>query len=273
MNRRNLMRALVAVPIAAIAAPLLPKPKPLNWSVAYIAKPDGLLELTSVSPVLTDLSMGVPSETWRAGQVLTAADLNTAFYAQRSSTMKRYKYAACVGAPWGKAVVEALKPIRIAVIANPEPRHRSYDFRYTFFLNWSYIVDKSTTGAYKCVNFHCTDLRVNPMRGGNPIENLILRGHTETVITAHQMTQEIDAGPIYGVSESVSLAGTKNEILERFVEPVTGLIRMIIEEEPEPVPQQGEVVAFKRLEQSEYEKFWATRALMTDESLWRVIGE
>ncbi len=189
-------------------------------------------------------------------------------------------YAVCIGAPWGWKVVEAaFVGLDIYfVVANkngyipPIPNDDCPEVpRYMFFLNWSHIVPPAVAESFECCNFHATPLPLG--RGGGPIENMILRGHTETVITAHRMTQEIDAGPIYGVSEPVSLAGTKNEILARFVEPVTGLIRMIIEEEPEPVPQQGEVVEFKRLEQSEYEKFWATRALMTDESLWRVIGE
>jgi len=98
-------------------------------------------------------------------------------------------------------------------------------------------------------------------RGGHPIENLILRGHTETVITAHRMTEEFDAGPIYGTRGPVSLAGTKDEIVARFVDPVAALMRWIVAEEPTPVPQVGEVVHFRRLPVAMYRDFWAGRGL------------
>ncbi len=170
-------------------------------------------------------------------------------------------YAACVGAPWGEYVVAKIDGLQM--IRADESTHVNFynDLahmlcRYVFFLNWSWIVPPQVTDAYECVNFHCTDLRVNPMRGGHPIENLILCGRTETVITAHRMTEVIDGGPVYCVSDPVSLAGTKEEILGRFVEPVAGMIRKIVAEEPMPVPQKGEVVTFERLRQEKYDAVW-----------------
>lgn len=129
--------------------------------------------------------------------------------------------------------------------------------RYLFFLNWSSYVPTDILAMTDCVNFHCTPLPYG--RGGGPIENLILRGHTETTMTAHRMVEELDAGPIYGVRGPVSLAGTKEEILDRFVEPCSELIRWIVEKEPEPMEQVGEVVIFKRLPKPEFEKLWARR--------------
>jgi methionyl-tRNA formyltransferase len=131
-------------------------------------------------------------------------------------------------------------------------------YRYVFFLNWSSYVSPNILRAAECVNFHCTVLPYG--RGGGPIENLILRGHTETVITAHRMVEELDAGPIYAQSGPVSLAGTKAEILDRFVEPVVSMIRQIVTEEPEPYPQVGEVVRFSRLPKAEMEALWAARS-------------
>ena len=132
--------------------------------------------------------------------------------------------------------------------------------RYVFFLNWSSRVPLEVlemSPIVEAVNFHCTSLPYG--RGGGPIENLILRGHTETVITAHRMTDVIDGGPIYGTRGPVSLAGTKEQILERFIEPCVALIRWIIETEPESYPQVGPVVAFKRLPRAEFENFWKER--------------
>lgn len=138
------------------------------------------------------------------------------------------------------------------------------DARYIFCLGQSERVpDDVLSGAKQLgvewINFHCSDLRVSYGRGGHPIENLLLRGHDETVISAHQMTSEIDAGPVYGVRGPVSLAGTKDDILARFIEPCADLMRWILETQPEPQPQVGEVVRFRRLTTEAYRTFWAER--------------
>ena len=127
-----------------------------------------------------------------------------------------------------------------------------------FFLNWSSIVPADIVAAFECVNFHAAPLPYG--RGGAPIENMILRGHTETIITAHRMTAEIDAGPIYGTRGPISLAGTKDQILARFIEPCADLIQWIVTEEPTPAPQVGEVVHFRRLGPEAYKEFWKARA-------------
>lgn len=129
--------------------------------------------------------------------------------------------------------------------------------RYVFCLNWSSYVPPEVLAVEEVVNFHCTALPYG--RGGGPIENLLLRGHAETVITAHRMVEELDAGPIYKVSGPVSLAGTKDQILERFIQPCVELIRWIIEHEPEPYPQVGEIVTFKRLPKAEMEALWKAK--------------
>jgi len=162
--------------------------------------------------------------------------------------VKRYGFAR--GSAWAFDVVAALDVPITSDWVRDKPR-------YVFYLNWSKIVPAAITEAYECVNFHCTPLPFG--RGGHPIENLILRGHTETVITAHRMTEQVDAGPIYCVSDPVSLAGSKAEILARFVEPVAEMIRDIVDNEPEPREQEGEVVEFKRLPIHECERIWAGR--------------
>lgn len=129
--------------------------------------------------------------------------------------------------------------------------------RYVFFVHWSYMVPSSVTRLLECVNFHCTDLPYG--RGGHPIENLLLTGHEETVITAHRMTAELDAGPVYGKRGPVSLHGSKEQILARFVQPVVELMEWIVRTEPQPVEQAGEPVKFKRLSSAEYAAFWAGR--------------
>lgn len=168
-------------------------------------------------------------------------------------------YLIVSGQLWGLQVFAQLDPERFALVTSPaDLRQRDLtQYRYAFFLNWSALVPRDVLDEVECVNFHCTRLPYG--RGGHPIENLILRGHTETVITAHMMTEELDAGPIYAVSPSLSLAGTKDEIRARFVAPVRALIEQLIETEPDPVPQDGAVTIFHRLSREEFAAVWAKR--------------
>lgn len=129
--------------------------------------------------------------------------------------------------------------------------------RYAFFVNWSELVATPEIERFECVNFHCTDLPYG--RGGHPIENLLLSGVTETMMTAHRMVRELDAGPIY-FKLPISLEGiTKDAILDGFVEPCARLIGKIIDTEPQPEPQQGRVVRFSRLSYDAYQRFWKLR--------------
>jgi methionyl-tRNA formyltransferase len=171
------------------------------------------------------------------------------------------KYLAVVGAWWGLESVAAAALDRRgwSMLFFPEQFRVSLDERprYVFFLNWSRTVPADIVNNHECVNFHCTPLPYG--RGGHPIENMILAGHAETIITAHRMTSEMDAGPIYGTRGPISLAGAKADIHQRFIEPVADLMRWIVETEPEPTPQQGEPVLFSRLSPEAYRQFWEGR--------------
>lgn len=115
--------------------------------------------------------------------------------------------------------------------------------RYIFFLHWSWMVSREIMDACECVNFHMTDLPFG--RGGSPLQNLILLGKKDTVLTAHRMTEELDAGPVY-LKKPMSLGGSAQEILERSSELAAEIIGQIIREHPEPKPQTGKVVTFER---------------------------
>ena len=121
---------------------------------------------------------------------------------------------------------------------------------YVFFLHWSWMVPSSIVDAFECVCFHMTDLPFG--RGGTPLQNLIVRGHRETVITSFKMTNELDAGPIY-LKQPLSLEGSAQEIYFRATEVSAAMIARIVAEEPEPVPQTGEVTAFTRRTPAESE--------------------
>lgn len=130
-------------------------------------------------------------------------------------------------------------------VETPEELECVYEIepRYIFFLHWSKIVPDDIVENFDCVCFHPSHLPYG--RGGTPIQNLILRGFTETKLTAFKMTSELDAGPIY-LQEPLSLQGPLHQIFAREMLTAASIIKEIIKYEPTPVPQEGEPVLFKR---------------------------
>jgi methionyl-tRNA formyltransferase len=115
--------------------------------------------------------------------------------------------------------------------------------RYLFFPHWSSRVPDEVLSRYECVCFHMTDVPYG--RGGSPLQNLILRGHTTTMLSALRMVEEFDAGPVY-LKRPLSLEGRAEDVFMRTAELTYDLIAEIITEEPVPVPQSGEPVVFPR---------------------------
>lgn len=115
--------------------------------------------------------------------------------------------------------------------------------RYVFFPHWSHIIPEEIHANYECVIFHMTDLPYG--RGGSPLQNLILRGHRETQMSALRCVAELDAGPIY-FKRPLSLEGAASEIFQRGAELIESMIETLVREQPEPQAQQGEVTAFRR---------------------------
>lgn len=115
--------------------------------------------------------------------------------------------------------------------------------RYVFFPHWSYKVPDAVIDDFECIAFHMTDVPYG--RGGSPLQNLIVRGHTETKLTALRMTKEFDAGPVY-LKKPLGLEGSALDIYRR----AAGLTATMIEEmasgEIEPVEQTGEATVFSR---------------------------
>jgi len=121
--------------------------------------------------------------------------------------------------------------------------------RYVFFPHWSWIVEKSILEKTECVCFHMTDLPYG--KGGSPLQNLIVRGHKKTMITALRMENELDSGPVYE-KRSLSLSGRAEEIYKTCAGTVGEMIGWMIRNEPKPIPQSlsGHEETFKRRTQS-----------------------
>lgn len=117
------------------------------------------------------------------------------------------------------------------------------DIRYIFFLHWNWLVPESIWKNYECVCFHMTDVPYG--RGGSPLQNLIVRGHTQTQLTALRMVEEMDAGPVY-TKRPLSLDGTAHEIYIRAGHLSYEIMQWMIEQEPTPVAQEGESTTFQR---------------------------
>ncbi|MDD2972482.1 MAG: formyltransferase family protein [Lachnospiraceae bacterium] len=122
---------------------------------------------------------------------------------------------------------------------------------YIFFPHWSYIIKKEIFDRFPCVVFHMTDLPYG--RGGSPLQNLIVRGHRETKLSAIKVTGELDAGPIYG-KETLSLEGSAHEIYRRASNVIfQKMIPAILRDRPLPVPQSGDITTFARRRPEESE--------------------
>ena len=120
------------------------------------------------------------------------------------------------------------------------------DFKpdYIFMPHWSYIVSSEITDNWECVVFHMTDLPYG--RGGSPLQNLIVRGHKETKISAIKVTEKLDGGPVY-MKHPLSLEGSAQEIFVRCADIIfREMLPVFLTEKVVPKPQEGEPVVFKR---------------------------
>lgn len=115
--------------------------------------------------------------------------------------------------------------------------------RYLFFPHWSWKVPEEIFSQSETILFHMTDLPYG--RGGSPLQNLIVRGHKETMISAVRMEKGLDTGPVY-MKHPLDLSGSAYEIFQRASHVIFDMIAKIVENEPSPTPQQGKSTLFKR---------------------------
>lgn len=152
--------------------------------------------------------------------------------------------------PWNRSVFDEIivrYPGSWHFIAQPEELTdallEKLKPRYLFFLHWSWKVPSEIINGYECVCFHMTDVPYG--RGGSPLQNLIIRGHRQTKLTALRMVDEFDAGPVY-TKEDLCLEGSAENIYMRASRLSARMIADIINNRLEPHPQVGEPTYFKR---------------------------
>lgn len=121
---------------------------------------------------------------------------------------------------------------------------RHFNPDYILLPHWSYFIPDEITDNWECVVFHMTDLPYG--RGGSPLQNLIVRGHKETKISAIRVTGTLDGGPVY-MKRPLSLEGSAQEIFVRCADVIfQEMIPVFLTEKVIPKPQEGEPVVFKR---------------------------
>jgi methionyl-tRNA formyltransferase len=119
-----------------------------------------------------------------------------------------------------------------------------YNPDYVFFPHWSYIIPKEIFENFNCIIFHMTDLPFG--RGGSPLQNLLERKICKTKISAMKCTNILDGGDIYLKRDFDISYGNAEEIYLRGAVIISEMIDEIITTNPQPIPQNGEVVEFER---------------------------
>ena len=159
-------------------------------------------------------------------------------------------YVIVYNRPWCRNLPEKLEKKtgkKFVAIDNKKDLNRdhlnSINPEHIFFPHWSYIIPEEIYETFNCIIFHMTDLPYG--RGGSPLQNLIVRGHSKTMISAIQCVKEIDAGPVY-LKKPLSLEGSAEEIFIRANQIIEDMIVEILDTNPQPEAQKGEVVKFTR---------------------------
>ena len=129
----------------------------------------------------------------------------------------------------------------------PEKLKTIDDLGYIFIPFWSYYIPPEIYENWECVIFHMTDLANSYGRGGSPLQNLIIRGHKNTMISAIRCVKEIDAGPVYHQWPLNISKGSADQIYDeadRIISQI--MIPDILMYKRKPVPQKGEPVFFEK---------------------------
>ena len=152
--------------------------------------------------------------------------------------------------PWNSALADRLSrrlERRVESITAPSqltPKAvTAIDPQWIFVPHWSHWIPESIWGRWPTVIFHMTDLPYG--RGGSPLQNLIQRGHSTTMLTALRCGPGLDAGDVY-LKKPLCLHGSAEEIFLRTDNLIEQMIKKIVREEPKASPQQGEPVLFSR---------------------------
>ena len=99
------------------------------------------------------------------------------------------------------------------------------------------------------VNIHPSELPKH--RGPTPIESVMLNGETTTAVSLMQLSQKMDAGPIYAQSEPIEVSGqTKqvlaDELLELGKSMLKTILPMILSDKCTALPQEDSFATYDK---------------------------
>src|SRR3954465_5699826 len=153
-------------------------------------------------------------------------------------------FAVATTKPWNvKSATEQSRPRPDFVLIRSEEDLsaewlRARRISQIFFMHWSSIVPEAVWSEFECINFHPTDLPFG--RGGSPYQNMIVRDMRTTMMTAHRMTGDLDAGPVY-LKRPLSLSGRMKNIFCNAADVMSKMILDIPQTNPVPAKQAGPV--------------------------------
>ena len=109
------------------------------------------------------------------------------------------------------------------------------------FYGWSWRVPEALLDKYLCVMLHPAPLP--RYRGGSPLQNQILAGEVQSMVTLFRMNNRIDAGNIL-LQAPYSLEGTLDEILERISDIGVKLTMQLIRGDYQEVAQDEKSASY-----------------------------
>lgn len=112
-----------------------------------------------------------------------------------------------------------------------------------FFVDWSWIIPTNIINNFMCIGFHSAPLP--KFRGGSPIQNQIIRGITETKISAFVMDHGVDTGDLL-IQRDLDLGGSLSKIFERMSPIIFEMIDDIIAGSFVRIKQSGAGSYYKR---------------------------
>ena len=167
-----------------------------------------------------------------------------------SSASKQRPLLLLSSRPWNSGLADRLRhsldrPVEsITAPAQLTPAIvAAIDPQWIFVPHWSHLIPDAIWGRWPTVIFHMTDLPYG--RGGSPLQNLIQRGHSSTMLTALRCGAGLDTGDVY-LKQPLSLHGSAEEIFLRADGLIEQMIERIVREDPMAKPQEGEPVLFSR---------------------------
>lgn len=119
----------------------------------------------------------------------------------------------------------SISTVSSLVAANEVEYDESLRNKLCLFIGWSWKVPSDFIAKNTCICFHPSDLP--KYAGGSPIQNQIFDGIYDTKLTAFQMTDILDQGPIYAKA-NLSLFGGVDEIFLRLQSLTYSLSEQII---------------------------------------------